>query len=658
MALLSRAPSDSKPGPRGADLTGIGTHVWSNWFAATISSICPGRRRCWRPKASTVCCADGHVSASRATSARSRAGCWCSRRIASAALQLLADAAGAAGSMAELAELDLTQDRLLGGRLRLQQPRARLPGRDRPGAAGGGGAGRGRRAGARRRHRVRAPRHLCLAARVPACRIVGLERDPELLAIAPAQLRRQRLGDRIVLLDGRSARRRPRCSRARRSTIVMSNPPYHRAAAAPRRPGTATGRAAHLADSRARRLDRRLPGAAAAAAAAHPDPPRRSAGRDPGARCAGRAGDVVVYPLWPAADRRCRQARDRGRPQGRRAARSGWRAASCCTSRTAGSPRPPRPSCATARPAALAAARQPTDPTIDVPSPDCPAPRGRRAGHRSPRSGSPGVIGSVGLGGRGLTLAGAGAGARAAFGHKRAPAVALADQQPRRLAGAVGADRRPHPQPWPTRSSCRCWPSSRTWRPPGGYWLACAADEIFADPSSIVGSIGVVSAGFGFHEAIGRARHRAAGAHHRRAQGAARPVPRPSGAEDLGAAASEIQGEILARFVEHVRGRRGDRLQAARMPSCSTAGSGPATAALRQGLIDGLGEARATIRARFGKEAKPGGGQPEARLAVAPVAFPERGCAYGGRSRRGTRGAGPLAAVRALAAERRWECSS
>ena len=38
----------------------------------------------------------------------------------------------------------------------------------------------------------------------------------------------------------------------------------------------------------------------------------------------------------------------------------------------------------------------------------------------------------------------------------------------------------------------------------GGYWLACAADEIFAMPGSIVGSIGVVSAGFGFSEAIGR----------------------------------------------------------------------------------------------------------------------------------------------------------
>ena len=38
----------------------------------------------------------------------------------------------------------------------------------------------------------------------------------------------------------------------------------------------------------------------------------------------------------------------------------------------------------------------------------------------------------------------------------------------------------------------------------GGYWLACAADEIYADENSIVGSIGVISAGFGFTEAIAK----------------------------------------------------------------------------------------------------------------------------------------------------------
>ena len=36
----------------------------------------------------------------------------------------------------------------------------------------------------------------------------------------------------------------------------------------------------------------------------------------------------------------------------------------------------------------------------------------------------------------------------------------------------------------------------------GGYWLACAADEIFASKASIIGSIGVVSSGFGFDKAI------------------------------------------------------------------------------------------------------------------------------------------------------------
>ena len=38
----------------------------------------------------------------------------------------------------------------------------------------------------------------------------------------------------------------------------------------------------------------------------------------------------------------------------------------------------------------------------------------------------------------------------------------------------------------------------------GGYWLASCADEIFADPASIVGSIGVISAGFGLQDLIAR----------------------------------------------------------------------------------------------------------------------------------------------------------
>ena len=59
----------------------------------------------------------------------------------------------------------------------------------------------------------------------------------------------------------------------------------------------------------------------------------------------------------------------------------------------------------------------------------------------------------------------------------------------------------------------------------GGYMIACAGDEIICDPSSIVGSIGVVGGSFGFQEADREARHRAAALHRRRAQGDARSVP-------------------------------------------------------------------------------------------------------------------------------------
>src|SRR5215204_6562708 len=93
----------------------------------------------------------------------------------------------------------------------------------------------------------------------------------------------------------------------------------------------------------------------------------------------------------------------------------------------------------------------------------------------------------------------------------------------------------------------------------GGYWLACAADEIFADPSSIVGSIGVISAGFGFTEAIERL-----GIERRlHATGERKALLdpfRPERADDL-VLLKEIQQEILGRFIAHVRERRGDRLQ-------------------------------------------------------------------------------------------------
>jgi ClpP class serine protease len=135
----------------------------------------------------------------------------------------------------------------------------------------------------------------------------------------------------------------------------------------------------------------------------------------------------------------------------------------------------------------------------------------------------------------------------------------------------------------------------------GGYWLACAADEIYADPASIVGSIGVVSAGFGFPNALARlgVERRV----HTTGDRKALLDPfRPERPEDL-ELLREIQGDILGRFIAWVRGRRGKRLK-------EEAGElfdgriWTAERAVGYGLVDGLAEPRAFVRERFGKDAR------------------------------------------------------
>src|SRR5215213_6818272 len=157
-----------------------------------------------------------------------------------------------------------------------------------------------------------------------------------------------------------------------------------------------------------------------------------------------------------------------------------------------------------------------------------------------------GVIGSIGLGGRGLTLAGIERSIDAAFAPKHAPAVALLINSPggspvqsALIAGRVRAMAEEKRRP--VLAFVEDVAAS------GGYWLACAADEIFADPSSIVGSIGVISAGFGFAEAIGRL-----GIERRvHATGERKALLdpfRPERSEDL-VLLKGIQHEILGRFV-------------------------------------------------------------------------------------------------------------
>jgi signal peptide peptidase SppA len=131
----------------------------------------------------------------------------------------------------------------------------------------------------------------------------------------------------------------------------------------------------------------------------------------------------------------------------------------------------------------------------------------------------------------------------------------------------------------------------------GGYWLACAGDEIVADPASIVGSIGVISSGFGFHELI--ARYGVERRVHTSGESKSMLDPfRPEKAEDV-ERLSRLQSEIHDGFKGWVRERRGGRLKG----DDALLFSGEfwtGKRGLELGLVDSLGELRATLQQRYG----------------------------------------------------------
>ncbi|MBK9585662.1 MAG: S49 family peptidase [Alphaproteobacteria bacterium] len=135
----------------------------------------------------------------------------------------------------------------------------------------------------------------------------------------------------------------------------------------------------------------------------------------------------------------------------------------------------------------------------------------------------------------------------------------------------------------------------------GGYWLACAADEIYAQKMSIVGSVGVISASFGMKDLIEKA------GVERRIHTAGKDKSfldpfEPEKAADV-KRLSEIQKDMHAVFKDWVRERRGEKLKGEDKDLFEGAfwtGGG----ALENGFIDGFAEMRAFCRARFGKDVK------------------------------------------------------
>jgi signal peptide peptidase SppA len=135
----------------------------------------------------------------------------------------------------------------------------------------------------------------------------------------------------------------------------------------------------------------------------------------------------------------------------------------------------------------------------------------------------------------------------------------------------------------------------------GGYWLALAADEIYADPMSVVGSIGVISASFGFQDLMAKI-----GVERRvHTQGENKSLLdpfKPENPDDV-RRLKEIQADIHAQFKKAVRQRRGERLVA----SDETVFTGDIWAgerALELGLVDGLGDMRTIMRRKYGPDVR------------------------------------------------------
>lgn len=211
-----------------------------------------------------------------------------------------------------------------------------------------------------------------------------------------------------------------------------------------------------------------------------------------------------------------------------------------------------------------------------------------------------GVIGRVGGGGRGLYLQGLERRLDAAFKVRHLVAVAVSINSPggspvqseliteriRDLAAEKGV---------PVYTFIEDVGAS------GGYWLACAGDEIYAGNSSIVGSIGVVSGGFGFTELIQKLgiERRLHTSGDKKAMNDPFGPEKPAEVKHLRA----LQRDIHEDFIGLVKARRGEKLNGKDRNLFSGA-YWTGARALKLGLIDGIGDLRGVMRAKLGEDVK------------------------------------------------------
>jgi signal peptide peptidase SppA len=136
----------------------------------------------------------------------------------------------------------------------------------------------------------------------------------------------------------------------------------------------------------------------------------------------------------------------------------------------------------------------------------------------------------------------------------------------------------------------------------GGYMIACAGDEIIVDPASIVGSIGVVTAGFGFVELM-----RKVGVERRvYTSGESKVILdpfQPEKSDDV-TRLKAIQEEVHDHFIEIVRTRRGEVLSKDHDGDIFSGQFWSGKTAISLGLADRAGDLRAVLKERFGEKVR------------------------------------------------------
>lgn len=165
----------------------------------------------------------------------------------------------------------------------------------------------------------------------------------------------------------------------------------------------------------------------------------------------------------------------------------------------------------------------------------------------------------------------------------------------------------------------------------GGYMIACAGDEIFCDPSSIVGSIGVVGGTFGFQELIkkvGIERRLYTSGEHK----ATLDPFLPENPDDV-ARLKAIQREIHDTFIELVKESRGARLRG-EDDYLFTGEYWAGERSVKLGLTDAIGDLRTVLRARYGDKVQ------------TPIVAPSTGLLAGALGRKP--GAGSMMGIQSL----------